>query len=291
MADASVRPQLDAMNYRVINTLGTGAGSTILLISDKKAGGHRYALKIVKRQSPADDIYIAQARIEYEVAQRLRHPNILKIYDCRTKRAWFRITSVELLMEYVNGRTLDELEEPRLGKLVLIFNQAAAAVAHMHRRGVYHGDLKPSNIMLAQTGRVKLIDFGTAWIRGQEKNRVQGTPQYIAPEQVSAKIVDQRTDIYNFGATMYRMFTGQFANRKIPKSGETPGQQKLLLTAPIKLNPRIPRTLNETIMACLEPCPESRPADMHEVKHQLVAVARSMGLNGQELRETDTDEA
>ena len=52
----------------------------------------------------------------------------------------------------------------------------------MHRRGVYHGDLKPSNIMVTEDGRVKLIDFGTAWIKGEDKNRVQGTPQYMAPE-------------------------------------------------------------------------------------------------------------
>src|SRR3954454_1277499 len=105
MSEATLAPKLDAMSYRVIDTLGTGAGSTILLISDKKAGGKRYALKVVKRQDPEDNVYIAQARMEYEVTQRLRHPNIIKIYDCRVKRSWFRISSVELLMEYVEGRT------------------------------------------------------------------------------------------------------------------------------------------------------------------------------------------
>ena len=64
--------------------------------------------------------------------------------------------------------------------------------------------------------RVKLIDFGTAWIKGQEKGRVQGTPSYMAPEQGSDRIVDDRTDIYNFGATMYRMFTGRYANPETP---------------------------------------------------------------------------
>ena len=140
---------------------------------------------MVRKQEPDDDIYIDQAKTEYEASQKLNHPAIAKIYDCRLKQSWFRVTGVELLMEYVDGKTLDEIEAPELGQLVLIFCQVASALAHMHRRGVYHGDLKPSNIMLSKNGQVKLIDFGTAWIRGQEKNRVQGTPQYMAPEQAT----------------------------------------------------------------------------------------------------------
>ncbi|MHC5537765.1 serine/threonine protein kinase [Singulisphaera rosea] len=220
MSNVSSLPKLSEMNYRVVNQLGTGAGSTILLVSDKNSGGKRYALKVVRRQDAEDDIYIAQAKVEYDVAQKLNHPAIVRIYDMRTKRSWFRVAGVELLMEYVDGKTLDELEAPELGQLALVFYHVASAMAHMHRRGIFHGDLKPSNIMLSKTGQVKLIDFGTAWIRGEEKNRVQGTPQYMAPEQVSEKTVDERTDIYNLGATMYRMFTGRFAQQGLPKAVE-----------------------------------------------------------------------
>ncbi len=148
MTNVSSLPRLSEMTYRVINVLGNGAGSTILLISDKTAGGQRYALKVVKRQDAEDDIYIAQARREYEVSQKLNHESIVKIYDMRVKRAWFRVTGVELLMEYIDGHTLDETETRGIGQLVLIFLQVARALEHMHRRGVYHGDLKPSNIML-----------------------------------------------------------------------------------------------------------------------------------------------
>jgi serine/threonine-protein kinase len=173
MANLTLVPKLSEMSYRVLNVLGTGAGSTILLITDKEVGGRKFALKVVKRQDADDDIYLAQARTEFEVAQRLNHDSIIKIYDMRVKKSWFRVTGVELLMEYVDGHTLDEFEAPALGELVLIFNFVAAALGHMHRRGVYHGDLKPSNIMLSTEGLVKLIDFGTAWIKGEEKNRVQ----------------------------------------------------------------------------------------------------------------------
>jgi serine/threonine-protein kinase len=276
MSNVTTLPKLSEMTYRVLKPLGTGAGSTILLISDKTAGGQRYALKVVKRHHAEDDVYIAQAQLEYHVAQRLNHPSIVKIYDLRVKKSWFRITGVELLMEVVEGRTLDEIEAPGLNRLVLVFNQVAAALMHMHRRGVYHGDLKPSNIMVSNEGRVKLIDFGTAWIKGEEKNRVQGTPQYMAPEQAAERVVDERTDIYNLGATMYRMFTGRYAQQGIPTAGEATLRK---LTPPIQLLPSLPGTLNETILACLEINRDRRPAGVFEIKNQIAAVAKYLGLD------------
>ncbi len=287
MAHVSSLPKLSEMTYRVVNVLGNGAGSTILLITDKTAGGKRYALKVVKRQDADDDIYIAQAMHEFEVSQRLNHESIVKIHDLRVKKAWFRVTGVELLMEYVEGQTLDEIEAPGIKQLVLIFGQVAAGLGHMHRRGVYHGDLKPSNIMVGQDGRVKLIDFGTAWIKGEDKNRVQGTPQYMAPEQVSERVIDERTDMYNLGATMYRMFTGRHAQQGIPILGDT-GIRKL--PSPIVLQPAIPGTINETILACLEGNPDRRPAGVFEIQNQIAASAKYLGLDPTDLRVGFDDE-
>jgi eukaryotic-like serine/threonine-protein kinase len=284
MAIASGTPQFSGMKYRVINTLGNGAGSTILLISDKTAGGKRYALKVVRKQEPEDEVYVQQAKTEFEAAKKLNHPAIAKVFDCRTKKSWFKVTGVELLLEYVDGKTLDEIEAPELGQLVLIFCQVSSALTHMHRRGVFHGDLKPGNIMLAKNGQVKLIDFGTAWVRGQEKNRIQGTPNFIAPEQATEKVVDEKTDIYNLGATMYRMFTGRYAQQGIPKPGE---DRKLL--APIKANPRIPAALNELIIASLALDPSKRPAGMFEMRDQLSAIAKQMGLAEVDLKGADDE--
>jgi eukaryotic-like serine/threonine-protein kinase len=283
MSNATSTPKFSDVQYRVVGPLGTGAGSTILQIADRSRGGKRFALKVVKRQDSDDDIYIAQAQSEFEAAQKLNHPAIARIYDCRLKRSMlFKVVSVELLMEFVDGKTLDEIEGPTLSQLVLIFNQVVDALVHMHRRGVYHGDLKPSNIMVAKDGKVKLIDFGTAWLKGEVKNRIQGTPQYMAPESVTEKVVDERTDIYNFGATMYRMFTGRYANPgSAPRTGDN---LKNKLVPPIQLNPNIPGTLNETILACLQVSPERRPAGMFEVQHQLSAVARYLGLEEVELK-------
>jgi eukaryotic-like serine/threonine-protein kinase len=286
MSNATGSPKFTDVQYRVVGPLGTGAGSTILQIADRTRGGKRFALKVVKRQDSDDDIYIAQAQAEYEAARKLNHPSIARIYDCRIKRSMlFKVNSVELLMEYVDGKTLDEIEGPSLSQLVLIFNQVVDALVHMHRRGVFHGDLKPSNIMVTKEGKVKLIDFGTAWLKGQEKNRIQGTPQYMAPETVNEKVVDERTDIYNFGATMYRAFTGRYANPgSAPRTGDN---LKNKVPPPIQVNPNIPGTLNETILACLQTSPERRPAGMHEVQHQLSAVAKYLGLEEVELKFED----
>ena len=278
-------PQFSGMKYRVVNTLGAGAGSTILLISDKTAGGKRYALKVVRKQEPEDEVYVQQALTEFEAAKKLNHPAIAKVFDCRLKKSWFKVRGVELLMEYVEGKTLDEIEAPELGQLVLMFCQVASAMSHMHRRGVYHGDLKPGNIMLTKTGQVKLIDFGTAWVRGQDKNRIQGTPQYIAPEQATEKAVNEKTDIYNLGATMYRMFTGRFAQQGIPKAGE---DRKLV--PPIKINSRLPGALNEIIMASLSIDPTRRPAGMFEIRDQMIGVARHMGLADVDLRGAEDED-
>ncbi len=286
MANVMSLPRLSEMTYRVVNVLGNGAGSTILLITDKTAGGKRYALKVVKRQDADDDVYIAQAMHEFEVSQKLNHESIVKIHDMRVKKSWFRVTGVELLMDYVEGHTLDEIEAPGIKQLVLIFIQVAGALGHMHRRGVYHGDLKPSNIMVMEDGRVKLIDFGTAWIKGEDKNRIQGTPQYIAPESATERVVDERTDIYNLGATMYRMFTGRHAQQAIPVLSDAASRK---LTSPILIQPAIPRIVNQTILACLEMYPDRRPAGVFEIKNQLTAAARDFGLSPSDLRATEAD--
>lgn len=283
--------KLADMQIRVVKSLGTGAGSSVFQVNDQKKGGY-YALKIVKRADADDDVFIAQAMQEAEVGPKLNHPSLMKIFDHRIKRNWMmKVASVELLMEYIDGRTLDELEMPERGQLVLMFMNVASALNHMHRRGVYHGDLKPGNIMLSKAGVVKIIDFGTAWIKGQEKNRVQGTPQYMAPEQAKEKVVNDKTDLYNLGATMYRMFTGHHAN-----GGGLPGEDGAAIgprgkiRPPIKLDPKIPGGLNEVIMACLNPNPSARPAGAYEVENLLKAVAKQMGLKTDDLRGIEEDE-
>src|SRR5262245_14182651 len=193
--------------FAVVSTLGTGAHSTILQVR-RNADFKNYALKVVQIDGEEEMKFLDQARHEFRVAQMLNHPNLIKIYALETVRDWlFRVRKVHLLIEYVNGKTLDTVPRLSVPRLVQVFVQVAAGLVHMHRRGACHADVKPNNILLSRTGEVKIIDYGLAWIKGVNKGRVQGTPEYMAPEQAKNSMVNERTDIYNFGATMYRMLT------------------------------------------------------------------------------------
>jgi serine/threonine-protein kinase len=121
----------------------------------------------------------------------------------------------------------------------------------------------------------------------------------MAPEQATEKVVDEKTDMYNFGATMYRMFTGRYANAGMPRVGEDDllneikgqaGGIRGKLKPPIAINPNIPGTLNELIVQCLELSPERRPAGMFEVKNKLAAVAKYMGMDEAQLRGSEEED-
>ena len=150
--------------YQVIGELGKGAHSSILHIR-RAADSKHYALKVVPITGSEDRKYLLQAEHEFEVAQKLDHPNLIKVYALEKVRNWlFQVRKVHLLIEYVNGKTLDTCPPVGLPQLVQVFKSTADGLVHMHVRQVYHADLKPNNIMLSRSGQVKIIDYGLAWI-------------------------------------------------------------------------------------------------------------------------------
>src|SRR6267142_3888092 len=164
-------------SFQVLGTLGKGAHSSILHIR-RTSDGKQYALKVVPIASKEEKKFLDQARDEFRIVQMLNHPNIVKIYNLELQRDWlFRVRKVHMLLEFVNGKTLDTIPRLSIPRLVQIFEKVASAMVHMHRRGVIHADLKPNNILLSRTGDVKVIDFGLAWVKGEAKDRVQGTPE------------------------------------------------------------------------------------------------------------------
>lgn len=266
--------------YQIISTLGKGAHSTILHIR-RQEDSREYALKVVSIADKEEMKFLEQARYEFRVAQLLGHANLIKIYCIESKRDWlFRVRKVQLLIEYVNGKTLDLVPPMPMNKLIPVFCLVAAGMVHMHRRGVYHGDLKPNNIMHGKRGEVKIIDYGLAWIKGESKDRIQGTPEYMAPETVRARLVNERTEIYNFGATLYRM-----ATLKLPPSIMASAESarmnertwKSLYVPPSQVNATVPESLETLIGACLQFNPEKRPERMMDVYEQLRAIAEELG--------------
>jgi serine/threonine protein kinase len=262
--------------FQILGTLGKGAHSSILHIR-RASDSTQYALKVVPIDKPDDLKYLDQAEHEFEVAQKLDHPNLIKIHSMQTQRNWLlKVRKVLLLIEYVNGKTLDEIPPVPIPRLMQIFLRVAAGLAHMHRRGVCHTDLKPNNIMVSRTGDVKVFDYGLARIKGESRGRVQGTPEYMAPEQSKRGVVNERTDIYNFGATMYRMVTGRLPPAAVTEGSEVAIDQKTrdhLLKPVHECRPDAPAGLCDLVHRCLSYDPHKRPervAEIHDALNELV---------------------
>jgi serine/threonine protein kinase len=259
--------------FQVVGQLGTGAHSTILHIR-RSADAKHYALKVVPIKGKEELNFLEQARHEFRVAQMLDHPNLIKIYALETPRDWlFRIRKVHLLIELINGKTLDNMPRIPIPKLVQVFVKIAGGLVHMHRRNVCHADLKPNNIIIGPGGVVKIIDFGLAWIKGEDKDRLQGTPEYMAPEQAKRGLVNERTDIYNFGATMYRLVT--FRHPPNPLASEQGGLPldaktwRKVLRPVQEFNAECPPALCNLIHKCVEFNAINRPERMSEIQGML----------------------
>jgi serine/threonine protein kinase len=271
-AETLLMSEFQIGKFQVVGKLGAGAQSTILHIR-RNADSKHYALKVVPIEGPQDHKYLEQAQHEFRIAQMLDHPSLIKVFALELVKDWmFRVRKVHLLTEYVNGKTLDTCPAIPIPKLVQIFERVAAGLVHMHRRHVYHADIKPNNIMVSRTGDVKIIDFGLARLRGETRGRVQGTPEYMAPEQVKHKFTNERTDIYNFGATMYRMVTWRFPPSTITVEGGLPIDSKTWtrMFTPVQQHvAATPPALCELIHKCLSFHANDRPERMSEVQGTL----------------------
>lgn len=257
--------------FSVVGSLGSGAQSSILQIRRNEDGGN-YALKVVSFSNSEELKFKEQALHEYRVAQMLDHPNLIKIYALESVKDWlFREKKLNMLIEYVDGKTLDEAPRLNFPRAVQAFEQIASGLTHMHKKGVFHADIKPNNIMLSRAGKVKIIDFGLSWIKEEPKDRVQGTPEYIAPEQAKHKMVNDRTDIYSFGATMYKILTMRLAPACLNEENK-PVELKTWLKnyKPVEsILPTVPKPLAELVNKCISFQATSRPERMSEVQGAL----------------------
>jgi serine/threonine protein kinase len=266
--------------FQVVGVLGAGAHSKIVQVR-RAADGANYALKVVPIDGAGDQKFLDQAKHEFRVARMLDHPHLIKVYALEEVKDWlFRVRKVHLLIEYVNGKTLDAC--PRLGLplLVQVFARTADGLVHMHRRGVAHGDLKPHNILVGPGGVVKVIDYGLARIKGEAKDRLQGTPEYMAPETARHRMVNERTDIYNLGAAMYRMVTFRLPPCVVSQEdGGLPlneGMWRRLLKPVQEFTPGAPPALCQLIEKCMAYDPVKRPARMSEVQGALDHLADAL---------------
>jgi len=258
----------------VVGTIGEGAGSQIYVVIDP-ATGKRMALKHVVCKKDKDVRFADQLINEFNVGSAVRHPGLRRLVDMKVERTLFRkIKSATLLMELFSGEPLDHNLPRDDGSMIDMFIAVTQALAAMHAAGYVHCDLKPSNILRNAAGDVRVIDLGQACKIGEKKSRIQGTPDYISPEQVKLLPVDERTDVFNLGATMYWCLCGQ----KMPtlftvgNKGENSFLVDQFIKSPHDHNSMVPEVLSNFVMECCRTNRDRRPRDMKVVLQRLETI-------------------
>jgi serine/threonine-protein kinase len=258
--------------YRILREVGRGAASVIYLVQDPR-NRQIWALKHVEKHDAKDQRFLDQAESEYKIASSLDHPSIRKIERLiKVKSGLITTRELCLVMEFVDGISEDRQPPRTFEKAVDIFSQVAHALGHMHSRGYVHADMKPNNIMVTD-GLARIIDLGQSCKIGTVKERIQGTPDYIAPEQVHRRPITPKTDTYNLGATMYWTLTREHIPTALAKEDSLVGSLDDSMipraTPAMAINPRIHPKLNELVMQCVEVDPAKRPGSMDEVADRL----------------------
>jgi serine/threonine protein kinase len=234
--------------YKILSTIGSGGFGTVYLAEDTWID-KKVALKVPHKQG----VDFGELLREPRLLASLNHPNIVTILTAEKQENVFFI-----VMEFVPGQTLESLIE-REGALdvarALDYTcQISNAVDHAHKQGVLHRDLRPSNVLVTDSGMLKVADFGTSRFLeiAAHGTTVIGSPPYMAPEQFHGKAVFA-SDIYSLGVTMYQMLTGALPY-------DTPSPDDLdrlmrgeLLTAPRLKNPKIPKSINDIVLKAMAP--------------------------------------
>ena len=256
-----------ASRYEIIEELGKGGMGRVFRVEDTKVN-EEVALKVLKPEIASDKKTIDRFRNELKLARKITHKNVCRMYDLNEEDSTHYIT-----MEYVPGENLKSMlkmtKQLSVGTAVSIAKQICEGLNEAHSLGVVHRDLKPSNIMIDKTGNARIMDFGIA--RSLETKGITalgvmvGTPEYMSPEQVEGKDVDQRSDVYSLGVILYETVTG-----RSPFNGDTPLSIAVKHKTekpqdPWKFNSDIPETLSRVILKCLEKDREERYQNVVEL--------------------------
>jgi serine/threonine protein kinase len=197
-------------HYKVITKLGEGGMGAVYLAEDTKLE-RKVALKFLPTQATADDEAVDRFRREAKAAAALNHPNIITVHEIDEFEG-----QIFIAMEYVDGTSLRErISDGPLSveAVVNLASQICEGLGKAHRAGIVHRDIKPENILIDSDGRVKILDFGLAKLKGAGKltkeQSTLGTVYYMSPEQAKGDELDLRTDIWSFGVALYEMLTGK----------------------------------------------------------------------------------
>lgn len=253
----------------ILDALGAGAGSQVFRVV-RKEDSHEYALKVVSGKAGLQGRFLEQLRNEFRIGRMVDHPHLVKVYAQEIETDWlFRPKRGKLLLEYASGGTLDKLPPLKPARFLRVFECVASAMTHMHEQGICHADLKPGNIILGPAHNVKVIDYGLSRLDGEPCDRLQGTPEYMAPETKMRKVINPRTDIFNLGATTYRLLTHHFLPISSPGVLLDRKAYSRMVVPVATLNPAVPAGLCELVHWCISYEAEQRPQSMAEVQSAL----------------------
>lgn len=249
-------------DFELLREIGRG-GMGVVYLARQKSLGRVVALKMILSGQWSSDAMISRFHGEARLAAGLRHPNIIRVHEAGELHGQHY-----LVMEYIDGRSLDRLVEAgpiAAERAARYLATIAEAVAYLHRSGIVHRDLKPSNVLVDSQGQVYVTDFGLAKLMDNESQLTRtgelvGTASYMSPEQAAGRTAEigQASDIYSLGAILYHLLTG-----RPPHVGESTFDVLVQVMErepelPRKLNSRAPLALEQICLKCLEKAPENR---------------------------------
>ena len=251
--------------YEVLEEVGRGSMGVVYKARDPRIG-RVVALKCVSFSFPLgpgeEEDFLRRFYHEAQIAGRLNHTNIVTIYDVGEKAAE---GSAFIAMEFVTGNNLQELlaggGRLPLAQIADLASQAADALDYAHQNGVVHRDIKPGNLVLTASGQLKILDFGIARMSAADvtrPGRFLGTPNYMAPEQVTGAPVDGRADQFALGVTLFHLMTGErpFAGESI--TAITYQVVNVMPPPPSRLNPTLPSAIDPIVARALAKSPADR---------------------------------
>ncbi len=265
--------------YLIEAELGRG-GMGVVYRAHQPSLDRTVAIKLLSSDLIGDPDGVKRFRLEAKSVARLNHPNITQVYDIEEEE-----NLIYLVMEYVDGESLDGLitksvlTESRCLKIVA---DIADALHFAHEKGIVHRDVKPANVLMTSDGRVKVADFGLAYLIDREGGTTRtgflvGSPNYMSPEQATGQKIDRRSDIYSLGVVLFRMLTG-----RVPFVAES---SHAVLFMQVGQEPPDPRELNKSIslvtrglvLKALNKKAEARFQTMAEFRDALLKQAAALG--------------
>lgn len=267
--------------YVILKKLGAG-GMGVVYLAEHQRMHRKVALKVLPEDRTNDKLALERFYREARSAAELDHPNIVKAHDVNEEAGIHY-----LVMEYINGITLHRYLEKKGSmswKMVAnVLQQVCSGLQHAHERNLIHRDIKPANLLIDKAGQVKILDLGLA--RSLEKKHdnltadlsdgkdVQGSIDYVSPEQAFGKTVDIRADIYSLGATAYTLVSGKTIVDGSPVQKLL--QHQMNMPKPLHLvNKNVPEAFSFVIQTMLEKQPQDRyptPADVLQALKQFFA--------------------